>query len=223
MSVAVYPKGIVAWADRVDLVNIVYANDPNTLAAEIGGIEKTLGVMPHVESAPIYGSPLTYSNVAARIHDVQVGTQEPICTLQNSSFSVPNSAPTGTFNAYNILDDPFKWYNGTDITIQSDGWYSLSANQTVSWWSSGYMHLVLYVGGTWVADDHWTWDFPENAANGRWKGRDHVMSVGWQGIVHAGQRIQVKTENGTGKDHITCYGAYLRAKYDRQVSHTQRG
>jgi hypothetical protein len=226
MTLAVYPKGIVPWLPRVDLKDIVYAKDPNTLAAEIGAIENTLGTMPHVETAPPVGPPITYATVSARIHDVLMGNQEPVVTVSNPSFNVPNSAPTGTFNSYNKLYDPFGWYNGNDITIGADGWYTLSVHQTVEWHESGYMHLSLYVDSTWVADDHWNWDFPENTEaedGGRWNQRNHVMGILWQGIVHSGQRIRAKTENGTGKSSINVTGSLLRVKYDRRVSHTQTG
>lgn len=223
MVLPVYPKGVVPWTPRKDLVNIVYALDPNTLAAEIGAVETTLGIMPHVETAPPVGSAITYATVSARIHDVQMGTLAPVCTVSNNGFNVSNGSATGVYNSYNRLYDPFGWYNGNDITVKADGWYTITANQTVNWWSSGYWHLSMFLDGTEVTADHWSWDFPENSPSGRWNGRDHVMSMTWQGIVHSGQRVQVKTENGTGRAQLPVTGAYLRAKYDRQVSHTQLG
>jgi hypothetical protein len=224
MGQAVFPKGIVPWVNRVDLVDIVYAKDPNTLAAEIGAIETTLGTMPQVETAPPTGKQVIYSTVSSRVHDALVGTQKPVCTVSNNSFNAPNSAPVGTFNSYNTLYDPFNWYNGNDITVQADGWYTITANQTIDWWSSGYMHMVLYIDTTYVADDHWNWDFPENGSGGRWAGRNHVMSITWQGVVSSGQRIRVRTENGTGRSNINITLAYLRVKYDRKISpHGQLG
>lgn len=223
MTLAVYPKGIVPWLPRVDLKDIVYAKDPNTLAAEIGAIENTLGTMPHVETAPPYGPPITYATVAARIHDVLMGNQEPVVTVSNPSFNVTDDAKTGTYNAYNKLYDPFGWYNGNDITVQADGWYTVTAEQQVGWWSSGYMFMSLYIDSTWVSGDHWDWDFPANGEDGRWDQRDFIMSIVWQGVIHSGQRIRVKTENGTGRGGLKVTGAYLRAKFDRRVSHTQTG
>lgn len=224
MAIAVFPNGIVPWTDRIDLVNIVYANDPNTLAAEIGAIETTLGTMPQVETAPPVGTQITYSTVGARIHDVLMGSQWPVCTVTNPSFNVTNEEHLDPhFNGYNSLYDPFGWYNGTDITVKADGWYTITANQTIGWWSSGYVYMTLAVGGVNVSDMHWDWDFPGNGHGGWWGGRSKIMSITWQGIVHSGTRIQVFTENATGKSPMNVTNAYLRVKYDRQVSHTQQG
>lgn len=223
MVQAIYPKGVVPWVPRKDLVNVVYAADPNTIAAEVGAIETTLGTNPQKETAPPVGSTVVYSTVSGRIHAAVVGSLLPVCTLSNNSFTVSNSAATGSFNTYNVLDDGFGYYNGSDITAQADGWYILSAEERVDWWSSGYMHVTLYIGNTWISDDHWSWDFPENGHGGRWNGRNHVMSTVWQGVVHKGQRIRVKTENGTGRANIGVSDAFLRASFIRQVSANQAG
>jgi hypothetical protein len=85
------------------------------------------------------------------------------------------------------------------------------------------MHYSLFINDDEVTADHWSWNFPENGNGGRWKGRDHVMSMTWQGIIHSGQRVRAKTENGTGKSNIQVTASTLRVSYARQAPHSQQG
>lgn len=218
MGKAVFPKGVFPWTDRIDLVNTIFANDPNSLAAEVGAIESTLGAMPQVAN-PISGTAITYNTVSARIQDVQMGNLEPVVTVVNPSFQIKDldDYKTAPYNSYNKLYDPFGWYNGSDITVKVDGWYTVTVQQTVDWWSTGFVRIVLLIGGTGVCDDFWDWDFPANVPAGRWKDRDKTMTITWQGIIHAGQRVRVTTENATQKSQLGVESAYLRVKWDRSV------
>lgn len=213
----VYPNGIVPWVNRVDLVNTIYAIDPNTLAAEIVALEGTIGVNPQIESAPPVGNAVNYSTFGARVHDVLMGSQLPVCTVMNSSFTVPTSGEYGTNNSYpNAIYDPFSMTNGSGITVKATGWYVVTAQQIVDRFSSGYAHIVLNVTSGEVCDDFWNWDFPANGSGGQWNGRGHTMSCTWQGAIQAGQRIWVSTENGVGSP-MGCRNAYLRASYKRTL------
>ena len=214
----VYPNGIVPWVNRVDLVNTIYAIDPNTLAAEVVAIEGAVGLNPQIESAPPVGVPVVYPTLSARVHDVQMGNQLPVCTVTHSSFTVPTSGEYGTTNSYPVaLYDPFKLTNGSGITVKADGWYIVTANQIVDRFPSGYAHLVLNIGSGWVSDDFWNWNFPANTeSGGQWHGRGHTMSVTWQGGMQAGQRIWVSTENGVGSP-MGCRNSVLRASFLRSI------
>jgi hypothetical protein len=216
--VATYPNGIVPWVNRVDLVNTVFAIDPNTLAAEVVAVERTLGLNPQIESAPPVGNPIMYATMGARVHDVQLGNQLPVCTVVHSSFTVPTSGEYGTNNSYPVaIYDPFKMTNGTGMTVKATGWYVVTAHQIVDRFPSGYAHIVLNVGSGEVSDDFWNWDFPANTeSGGQWRGRGHVMQCVWQGGIQAGQRIWVSTENGVGTP-MGCRNAYLRASFLRSL------
>jgi hypothetical protein len=226
---AVYPNGIVPWINRVDLINTVYAADPNSLAAEIIAIETTVGTNPQIESAPPVGNPVTYSTLSARVHDVQMGNQLPVCTVVNQSFEVHGNSPTGVQNSYSKVLDPFGMYNGTDITVKTPGWYDITATQGAGWASSGYAHFTLNISGVEVTNDFWNWDFPANQPGGQWRsaasapGRGHIMSMSWQGIIQANQRISVSTENGTGSSTMSCSASWLRVSFRRAVTAGTQG
>lgn len=226
-----YPKGIVAWTARRDLLDNVLALDPNTLAAEIGAIEGTVGVMPQVEGSPPVGPAITYATVAARIHDIQMGTQRPVCSLTAGNLNVKRSTPgfyrenlfNGAPNAYRKLYDPFGYYNNSDITIRADGWYTVAASQSWPWSPSGWVKMSLVINGNYLRDDFFSWNFPENNENGNWGFQPYVGGIDWQGILHTGDRVRIWSQNGTGSAVIGVGPAYLRVSYDREVSHTQQG
>ena len=212
---ALFPAAVVSWTDRRDQLDIVFAADPNSLAAEIIAIENTLGVMPQVEKNPISGNPVTYASVDARISAVQQAQQLPVVALrQQNIFIGSDEAPGGALNTYQTLFDPFKMYNGNDVTLPVNGWYVISAHQQWDWWDSGWCRHGVYINGTGLLDETFVrFDLEGNVDGGKWWHRNQSASVFWQGPLGAGTRVSVYSENGTSDDdhrvvymtlHVAC-------------------
>ena len=47
---AVYPNGYFTWTDRIDEVDIDYAEDINAVADDLSAVENTLGLLPQVQT-----------------------------------------------------------------------------------------------------------------------------------------------------------------------------
>jgi len=206
----VYPKSILPWSDRVDDVDVVRANDPNSLAADVIAIEDTLGVMPQQMKAPMLGNPVNFVNVDQRLDYLSSGQNIPIAQLYNTTgMQVAGAQGPGTnygmYNSYQVAQDPFAaagqpMYNGSDITMPVTAWCSIDSNQFWEWWSNGYSGMGLYVGGNLVDYDKWDWGFPGNYPGGLWRLHNPVRPacthVHWEGVVNQGDRIRVVSENG---------------------------
>lgn len=221
---AVYPNGILPWTPRVDNQDTVWAKDPNQLAAEIMSIEGTLGTNPHVESSTPTGASVSYSNVSGRIHDVQMGNQNPSVTLATSTFYVPYTGNVNTIadvpgylNSYALFGgDGFGFFNGTDITLPASGWYTVFASQRVWWAASGTAQMTLWFqDGAQVSQDVWHWNFPTNNAGGAWGTHNKHMRVFWQGWLPAGMRISVYTWNGTSNNPMKVDYGRIMVKWDQ--------
>jgi hypothetical protein len=214
MTQAVFPKSIFPWTDRVDEVNVVFANDPNSLAAEIVAVENTLGTMPQVEKAPYSGNPVSYSSVDARISDVLAGNQLPYCSITINQFFVYNNQGPGSFfghfNTFSKVYDPFGYYNGSDITIQASGLYIVTSSQQWGWHDSGYLRHSLYCDGIWFAGDRWDWDFAGFGPAFYEPSRQASTSFSWMGPLTAGQRLQVVSENGTSFNPFPVTNSWMR-------------
>lgn len=261
MTVAIFPQSIVSWTDRIDELNTVFADDPNSLAAEIGAIENALGVLPAVEKYPIIasspvaqpligtsgvssGNTIVYSSVDARLSDMLNGNQLPVCALSSPQQAIPNWQSTGqnygVWNNYTVDFDPFGMYNGTDITIPADGWWHFSAAQSWEWWSTGYNGMWQWIDNYYYRHHHWFWDYPGNQivyaqplggpatvsspavpiANYWYKPgelRPAITSVDWQGVLKAGQRIRVLSENGCPDTPHTTFDMSCQISYVRSV------
>ena len=214
MTQPVFPKSILSWTDRIDEVNVVFANDPNTLAAEVISIENTLGAQPQVENAPYSGNPVTYSTVSARISDVLAGNQMPYCSVTTSVMPVFNQQLAGTqfgqFNVFNKVYDPFGYYNGSDITVQASGLYLITGAQNWGWNDSGYLNHSLFIDGLWMAGERWDWNFASFGPGFFENERPATTSFTWMGAIPAGQRIQVVSENGTSFNPYPVSNSWLR-------------
>lgn len=214
MTQPVFPKSVLSWTDRVDEVNVVWANDPNSLAAEIIAIENTLGAQPQVESAPYAGNPVTYDTVGARISDVLAGNQMPYCSVTVSQDYVYNNQGWGTYfghiNTFSKVYDPFGYYNGSDITIQASGLYLVTGHQEWSWFDSGFFQHSLYVDGNWWAGAMWNWLFGSFGPAYYNADRNANTSWTWVGPLAAGQRLQVVSENGTSFNPCTISNSWMR-------------
>lgn len=214
--VAVYPKAIKSWTDRIDGVNIVWANDPNSLAAEIISIEQTLGAMPQVESKNPVGKPVTYDSVSARISDTMLGGQLPFVQLANANFKLGRGGGyyNGQFNTFNqVVSDHWKYFNGQDITIQEEGVYIIDASQSWSANSTGYVMMMLVINQARMRINRWDWaDYDPDGTSTDYASTD----VHWMGALNEGDRIRIASQNATNKDPTTVTYSNLSIQYLRK-------
>lgn len=214
MTQAIFPKSIVSWTDRVDNQDIIFANDPNSLAAEIIAMENTLGAMPQQEKSPFTGSPITYSSVDARITDAMSGNLNPYVSITAGSFFVFNQQGPGSrwghINTFQKVYDPYGFYNGTDVTVQVSGLYLISGNQTWGWHDSGYLWHSLFIDGLWACGHRWDWNF--GLFGPSFFEDDRNAQTAWHMLVpiQAGKRVQVVSENGTSRNPFTVNSSWLR-------------
>jgi hypothetical protein len=78
-TTASYPGNIVNFgADKVNVVDLIQAADPNTLRAEVVAIETAIGISPSLSTAPTSGSTWyndgrDYTTVIARLANIEAG------------------------------------------------------------------------------------------------------------------------------------------------------
>ena len=216
---ALYPNGVFQWTDKIDQQNIVFAIDPNSIAAEVVAIENTLGTNPQIEPSPPMGTPITYQTVSQRITDAMTNRQMPVCSLTQQKITCSNVS-NGILNFYKPDFDPHNMHNGTDITFPADGWWIVTATQTWDWWDRGFSHFRLCLNGLQnILSDHLiNWEFPGNSIfggiPGRWQlfGRRPLNStVWWQGPAHKGDRISGVSENGTTNSNQNITNLSIKA------------
>jgi len=76
---ASYPGTVVNFGpDKVNSVDLVVANDPNTLRAEVVAIETTLGITPSLSTAPSssatwYNDGRDYGTITSRLANIEAG------------------------------------------------------------------------------------------------------------------------------------------------------
>jgi hypothetical protein len=214
MTAAIFPKSIVSWTDRVDNQDVIFANDPNSLAAEIIAMENTLGAMPQQEKAPFTGSPITYASVDARLSDAAAGNLNPYCSITVSSFFVFNQQFFGTrwghYNTFSKVYDPYGYYNGSDITIQASGLYLITGSQSWEWHDSGYLWHSLWIDDDWQCGHRWDWDFAPFGPAFFEADRDANTAFTWMGAIPAGKRVRVVSENGTSRNPFRATNSWLR-------------
>lgn len=222
-NIPIYPKAIASWTNRVDEEDVVFANDPNSLAAEVISIEKTLGVMPQVEKNPILGNPVTYASVDARLSAIQQAQQLPVCSLYQVLHKVDNFFhPDGVLTTFQRVYDPFGMYNGSDIIIPVEGWYIIYSNQLWDWWDSGWNRHGLYFNGkSYLIDEVFArWDISSNVPGGYWWHRPMAASIVWQGLLKEGVRVSIYQENGTSDRFHNAGKISLKAACVSKVSGT---
>jgi hypothetical protein len=228
----VYPSGLFQWVDRIDEVNIDFANDINSVASDLISVETVLGTNPQKEPNPPAGTAgtINYATVSARISDAMDNSQLPVCELFASEIAVPEHTP-GQLTAYSVNYDPFKMFNGTDITIPTNGWYIVQSVHVVNWWNKGYWHHKLTLNGAanQLHDDLIDWEFAGNVSSTgsvgtpRWQEfgrRTRSSNIFWQGLLHHGDRLSVFIENGTGDDAHQATNLTVKVAMLRTVSGT---
>ena len=236
----VYPSGIFPWTDKVDNSDIDFAANVNSLASEVESIETTLGTNAQNEPLPPVGNPVNYSTVSARISDAMSNAQLPYAVLQSGSMTVGNN-DAGELVRFTASLDPYKMYNGNDITIPVNGWWFVSSSVLWNWWTTGYSHHFMTLNGsTNILDETvLNWEFPGNiqplsyTADGfpispppvistppRWQlfGRRPLKtSTLFHGPLHAGDRISVWLENGTSNSFFSVTNLSMHAYLLRTI------
>lgn len=238
----VYPGGVLPWTDKIDNSDIDFANNVNTLAAEVESIETSVGTNPEIEPSPPTGLPVNYTSLSARVSDAMSGAKLPYCTLLATNVQV-NNISSGIRVLFNPSLDPFNCYNGNDITIPVNGWWIISTIVQWSWWNNGYSHVFLTLNGAngILHDEVLNWEFPGNiqplsyTAEGfpiigtlpggtpRWQkygNRSIKTGITFNGPLHKGDVISVYLENGTTNPFQTCTNINLHAAMLRTIPPT---
>jgi hypothetical protein len=79
MTTASYPGNIISFGpDKVNTVDLVIANDPNALRAEVVALETTIGVSPSVSTSASstgawYNDGRDYTTLIARLSNIETG------------------------------------------------------------------------------------------------------------------------------------------------------
>jgi hypothetical protein len=227
----VYPNAIFPWTDRVDNQSIDFANDINSTVAELESVETTIGIKPQVETGVPTGNPVSYSSVSSRISDAMVNAQLPYSYLNApGGYDIPNNTG-GSLIPLAVRLDPYGCFNGTDITIPANGWYSLSSTIIWPWWNNGYdYHFVSLNGSSFILEDALLdWQFsgntlPETSGGPvltpRWQlfGKRSLRThITWEGALHKGDRISVYAENGTSNAAQATEDADLKIFMKRTI------
>lgn len=214
MTQAIYPKSILTWTDRIDEQDVVFANDVNTLAADLISVENTIGAIPQQEKSPFAGSPVNYATLDARVSDASAGNLHPYVSITNTAFTVFNLQGPGSrfghVNNFQKVFDPFGFYNGTDITVQTTGLYLITGSQQWGWHDSGYLWHSLFIDGLWASGHRWDWNFPFTGPGFFLDSRPATTAFTWMGPIAAGKRVQVVSENGTSFSSYPVSNSWLR-------------
>jgi hypothetical protein len=199
---ATYPNSIFFWQPRIDQQNIVFANDPNTLANEIIAVEQAVGVNPQIEKHPPTGTGFTYRSLDSRVSAAMGNWEMPFGYFYNPGFFIGQGQQL--YNTYRVGFDPYGYFNGQDLTIRKAGFYSIHANQKWNQQGDNFIGgnvLIMLWNGKLVDAEMWQWDnffgnsaykFASNAYSGNGFSR-----VRWQGALAAGDHIQFLSVNST--------------------------
>lgn len=224
MGKATYPGGIFQWTPRVDVTNIVFANDPNSLATEIQGVETTIGTNPQIEASPPAGSAVTYATLSARVSAANNNSNIPYAVLKNIAGFFINAGQQ-KFNTYNTVSDPYGIWNGQDLTIPCAGYWSLHADQKWNQHGNNFRGgnvLFLYLNGNWIASDIWDWsaafgNTQYNYASNVFQSNGYTR-LAWEGLLNKGDRIQILSANSTFCPGIQITNMSLHTHCVRTVS-----
>jgi hypothetical protein len=235
MTIASYPNAQFSWGtDRVDGITVDWANDVNSLAAEVVAVEGAVGDNPQNEpylpadSTGFNAAGPNFSSASQRMSAITNGTMTPVVSLSFDELYIPNTFSCGPGTQYGFWNnwdrryDPWNCYNGVDITCPASGWWIVSSGQWWDWYSTGYHRHSFWCGGDFYRHDFWDWDFDGNRYGGYWWTNDYVQrptftSFTWQGVILAGQRMQILSENGTPHTPHRTYNGDFKATWIRSV------
>lgn len=235
MTIAAYPNAIFNWGtDRVDEIDVDWAEDVNSLAADLTAVEVTLGDNPQnepylpIDSTGFNNAGPDFSTVTQRISAVTNGTMIPVVSLSFDELYIPSTFYCGAgthygfWNTWEVAYDPFECYNGTDITCPASGWWIISSGQWWDYWTTGYHRHSFWCEGNFYRHDFWSWDFPGNRRGGCWWTNDFVQrptytNTTWQGVILEGQRMQILSENGCPDTPHRAFNGDFKATWVRSV------
>lgn len=216
----IFPKALFSWVNRIDHTDIDFAEDINSVANELIGVETTLGIQPQVENSPAVGGPVTYTNVSARISATASGTNLPVVELNGSNQNVATGQQVIT--SYNVKYDPFQMWNGRNITIPVGGWWVVTAHNV---WrdpfvGAGFSLMIMELNQNVVDTDVWNWALPNHnlwplPVGSSSAGVNHCF---FQGLANKGDQFSVLTTNGTYENPHQIKHAALKAHLVRVVT-----
>jgi hypothetical protein len=161
-TTASYPGNIVNFGlDKVNVVDLVQASDPNTLRAEVVAIETTLGTSPSLSTAPAYSATWyndarDFNTVNARLNNIEAGIvadthTQYVKNAGGSSIVVSSASVIGLSikAATSQTADLMQWKNssGTVVTrVGPDGILYASGGQVGGSSSSDFTGNFLFGG-----------------------------------------------------------------------------
>jgi hypothetical protein len=223
---AVYPNSVFPWTARRNNLDVVWAADPNQLAAEVQAIESIVGTNPNVETSPPTGNALNYNTMSQRLTDANNNAELPYSLLSNNNgFFI--GAGQIIINTYASNNDPYGIWNGSDGTIPCNGWWTISAEQKWNQHGNNFRGgnvQILLLNGQLLESDIWNWDtffgVPNEGYNQNVLASNGLTHVFWQGALHKGDRIQSQSINNTFCPGIQVTGCHLKFFCNRTISGT---
>lgn len=218
---ATFPNAIFSWTNRINDTDVVWAADPNSMAAEILAIENNIGAKAQIESGVPVGNPVTYKNVSSRITGAMNGTNLPYVSLYNTQFNVGYGTAADANAVYfnfKKLQDTYGYFNGSDITVKASGVYAVDSYTAFQWYNQGFCASYLIINGVVNSSDYWKWNFAARGKGAYTDDRFGVVQWSWLGTLNKGDRVRVGFENGTTRSSYRIENTSLKMQYIRSNS-----
>jgi hypothetical protein len=224
---SVFPKSIVSWTDRVN-GEIIWAADPNSIAAEVVAIEKAIGINPQVEYSPPFGPPIQYASEAAKISAWGLGLNNPYLSLQLDEFDIDWQQSTNingpdflvSHPPFHVRRDTHNYFDGLCMTVRATGLYLVIQHQEWEYRPSGWCRNQCHVNGECRRQCVWDFDqFPQG--NNRF-GQTYNGERGFTDTIHfehmvAGDLVRLFLGNATDKQHLRCHTSTFEAYFLRNL------
>lgn len=206
-----YPGGINVFTVKRNLLDDVDAAHINEIQAEITAVQRSLGVMPHLDTT-LNKRVNSYGTVRSRFEATQRGHHVPIIQLDSTKEGVPNTTTMDiNFDAPNVVFDPFAMFNGIGFTIKRGGYWVISTDIVWPADSQG-------VRGHWIMDngiERAGTTVP--ATTSSWATRTCVV---WQGALASGRKITTRVRHTAGNSltlRVTLSAHFVRELNGVQV------
>ena len=224
---SVYPKSIVSWTDRIN-GEIIWAADPNSIAAEVVALENAIGVNPSVESNPPFGPPQQYSSLSSRVSAAMLQTEHPFISLELDNFRI-NWQQSHGLNAvdfmqfhppFRVRHDDWHYFDGTCMTVRAAGLYLVIQNQQWEYRPSGWCRCHCRINDDVRRQCVWNFDqFPQG--NNRF-GQTYNGEFGYTDTIHfeildKDDIVRLTLGNATDVDDLLCMESTFEAYYLRQM------
>jgi hypothetical protein len=224
---ASFPQSIASWTDRIN-GEIIWAADPNSLAAEIIAIETAIGVNPQIEYSPPFGPPVTYASESAKISAWGLGLNNPYISLELDTFNVQwqqSSEPNGV--DFQIQHPPFRvkydthgYFDGTCMTVRATGLYLITQHQQWEYRPRGWCRSCCWVNGNRRRQDIFHYDsFPQGSD---YYGQTYNGEYGETETAHfehlvAGDTVRLTLGNATDVQQLQCVSSTFEAYFLRNL------